>query len=219
MWQQWEITFSRCVSHLGAAPFLFGPIMFLSGGVRVGANSGGNKNSNGIVGIIAAVGAITPVVAPLIEKAIDKVGKQSDERTVEKVKIPELYHKGFPIDLEQAMKMLEDCGLKSSKSKLTLREANPRYKDCFDLQVIDSNPKQGSVVKIGSTVCLRYVPEEVVVESQRIFDETQRIKAEAKERAKENIAGAVNKTKQGVVRILKRNNKEKNMEEGDISNE
>lgn len=211
--------FFRVRLLLGPHLFYLAPIIFLNGGARVGTNSGGNKNSNGMAGIIAVVGTVATVVTPLIEKAIDNVGKQSDEKTVEKIKIPELYHKGFPIDLEQAMKILEDCGLKSSKSKLTLREANPRYKDCFDLQVINSNPKQGSVVKIGSTVCLKYIPKDVIVESQRIFDESQRTKAEAKERAKENVAGAVNKTKQGVVRILKRNNKEKNTEEGDISNE
>lgn len=72
--------------------------------------------------------------------------------------------------------MLEDCGLKSSTSKLTIKEANPRYKDCFDSQVIGSNPKQGTVVKIGSTVCLRYIPDEVIIESQKIFDELQRNK-------------------------------------------
>ena len=179
-----------------------------------------NKNLNGITGMIAAVGTVATVVTPLIEKAIDKAGKQSDEKVVEKVKVPELYHKGFPIDLEQAVKLLDDCGLKCSKSKMTVKEANPKYKDCFNLQVIDSNPKQGAMVKIGSTVCLKCISEEVVVESQKLFDEIERSRAEAKEkkeaerlerkeRAKENVSEAMNKTRRGVEKIIQTKSKKR----------
>lgn len=190
-------------------------------------NKSGNKNLSGIAGIITAVGTVATVVTPLVEKAIDSAGNQPKERTDEKVKVPELYHKGFPIDLEQAINILEDCGLKNSKSKLTIKDANPRYKDYSPEQVIDSNPKQGTVVKIGSTVCLKYIPNEVIVESQKIFDEMERSKADAKakktanklerkERTKENIAETVDKAKQGVKRVFKKNNKERSLiEEGD----
>ena len=126
--------------------------------------------------------------------------------------------KDVPIDLEQAVRMLEDCGLKSSTSKLTIKEANPRYKDCFDSQVIGSNPKQGTVVKIGSTVCLRYIPDEVIIESQKIFDELQRNKKESKERTRENLSVVAKRTKQSVTKIFKRNNKEKIIGE-DMPNE
>lgn len=197
-------------------------------------NKGGNKNLSGIAGIITAVGSVAAVVTPLVEKAIDNAGshpkEKVNEKATEKVKVPELYHKGFPIDLEQAIKILEDCGLKASKSKLTLKEAKPQYKDCFGLQVIDSNPKQGSVVKVGSTVCLRYIPDEVVTESQRIFEETERSKIEVrekkaadklerKERTRENVAGAVDKARQGVGKIFKRDSKGKIIKEGEALDE
>lgn len=193
-------------------------------------NKGGNKNLSGIAGIITAVGTVATVVTPLVEKAIDSAGNQPKEKADEKVKVPELYHKGFPIDLEQAIKILEDCGLKASKSKLTLKEAKPQYKDCFGSQVIDSNPKQGSTVKVGSTVCLRYIPDEVIMESQKMFDEIERSKIEAKEkkeadrlerkeRTKESVITAVDKARQGVGKIFKRESKEQNIEEGETSNE
>lgn len=122
-----------------------------------------NKGSTDVIGVISALAGLATAATPLVANAINNAKNKSSEKTEEKIKIPELYHKGFPIDLEQAVRMLEDCGLKSSTSKLTIKEANPRYKDCFDSQVIGSNPKQGTVVKIGSTVCLRYIPDEVLL--------------------------------------------------------
>ena len=62
-----------------------------------------------------------------------------------------------------------------------IKEADPKYRDYEDTQVIDSNPKQGAKVKIGTTVCLRYITAEVIEESQKIFDDSVRIKREAKE--------------------------------------
>ena len=75
-------------------------------------------------------------------------------------------------------------------------------------------------MKVGSTVCLRYIPDEVVIESQKIFDEIERSKIEAKEkkaadklerkeRNRENVAGAVDKARQGVGKIFKRDGKKK----------
>lgn len=179
-----------------------------------------NGNLTNTASVISALAGLATAATPLVTKAIENTRDKSSEKIEEKVKVPELYHKGFPIDLDQAIKILEDCGLKASKSKLTLKEAKPQYKDCFGSQVIDSNPKQGSTVKVGSTVCLRYIPDEVVIESQKIFDEIERSKIEAKEkkaadklerkeRNRENVAGAVDKARQGVGKIFKRDGKKK----------
>ena len=177
-----------------------------------------NKNSTDAIGVISALAGLATAATPLVVNAINNAKSKSSDKTEEKIKIPELYRKGFPIDLHQAVKILEDCGLKSFTSKLTIKEANPRYKDCFDLQVISSNPKQGTLVKIGSTVCLRYIPEEVIAESQKLFDEMQRNKMETKERTKEKISVVVQKTKQGAVKIFKRSNKVESIEE-EVSDE
>lgn len=214
----------RCIfsgaSLVGAAPFLLPIYYLIERDNTMGTNNTNknNKNPTDVIGVISALAGLATAATPLVVNAINNAKSKSSEKSEEKIKIPELYHKGFPIDLEQAVRMLEDCGLKSSTSKLTMKEANPRYRDCFDSQVIGSNPKQGTIVKIGSTVCLRYIPEEVIAESQRLFDDMQRTKAEAKERTKEKFYLAVQKTKQGTVKIFKRSNKVESIEE-DMSNE
>lgn len=177
-----------------------------------------NKNLSNATNVISALAGLAAAATPLVNNAIENAKNKSSERSEEKVKIPELYSKGFPIDLDQAIKILEDCGLKVSKSKLTLRDAKPLYKDCFDLQVINSNPKQGSVVKVGSTVCLRYISDDVIAESQKIFDEKERVKSETKERkvaerterkehTRETISSVADKAKSGMGKVFKRNSK------------
>lgn len=198
----------------------------------MGNDNSNKKNGNltNTASVISALAGLATAATPLVTKAIENARDKSSEKIEEKVKVPELYHKGFPIDLDQAIKILEDCGLKTSKSKLTLKEAKPQYKDCFGSQVIDSNPKQGSVVKVGSTVCLRYIPDEVITESQKIFDEIERSKIEAKEkkaadklarkeRTRESVSGAVDKARQGVGKIFKRDSKGKIIEEGEALDE
>ena len=123
-----------------------------------------NKNISGVIGAIGAVGGLITAVTPLVEKAIDNAQNKPTEKIDTKVIIPELYRKGFPIDLEQAEELLTERGLKVSKSKLRMKESDLKYRDYEDTQVIDSNPKQGVKVKIGTTVCLRYITAEVIEE-------------------------------------------------------
>lgn len=143
-----------------------------------------------------------------------------------KVIIPELYRKGFPIDLEQAEELLTERGLKVSKSKLRMKEADPKYRDYEDTQVIDSNPKQGVKVKIGTTVCLRYITAEVIEESQKIFDDSVRIKQETKEqkaaekqekkeRLKESVSETMDSAKSGLEKIFKKDRKAIESEKGE----
>lgn len=168
-----------------------------------------NKNIAGIIGAIGAVGGLINAATPLVEKAIDNNQNSS------KVIIPELYRKGFPIDLAQAEELLTERGLKVSKSKLRMKEADSKYRDYEDTQVIDSNPKQGAKVKIGTTVCLRYITADVIEESQRIFDDGIRIKQEAKEqkaterrekkeRLKESVSETMDSAKSGFGKIFKK---------------
>ena len=56
-------------------------------------------------------------ITPLVEKAIDNAQNNSVEKKDAKVDIPELYRKGFPIDLEQAEELLTERGLKVSKKQ------------------------------------------------------------------------------------------------------
>ncbi len=174
-----------------------------------------NNNFTGVVGAITVAGTLIKAVTPLVEKAIDNSQKNPREKEERDVIVPALYRKRFPIDLEQAEEILIGSGLKVSKSKLGMKEANQKYRDYEANQVIDSSPKQGTKVKTGTVVCLRYIPAEVIKESQRIFDESNRIKLEAKERKaiekqerkerfKENVSNVADSVKDGFGKILKR---------------
>jgi hypothetical protein len=215
----------RCVSQIGAH-FLFDLNSYLSmeRGDYMGTKS--NKNISGVIGAIGAVGGLITAVTPLVEKAIDNAQNKPTEKIDTKVIIPELYRKGFPIDLEQAEELLTERGLKVSKSKLRMKEADPKYRDYEDTQVIDSNPKQGVKVKIGTTVCLRYITAEVIEESQKIFDDSVRIKQEAKEqkaaekqekkeRLKESVSETMDSAKSGLEKIFKKDRKAIEAEKGE----
>ena len=184
-----------------------------------------NKNISGVIGAIGAVGGLITAVTPLVEKAIDNAQNKPTEKMDTKVIIPELYRKGFPIDLEQAEELLMERGLKFSKSKLRMKEADPKYRDYEDMQVIDSNPKQGTKVKIGTTVCLRYITAEVIEESQKIFDDSVRIKQEAaekqekKERLKESVSETIDSAKSGLGKIFKKDQKVIESEKGETIDE
>ena len=125
-----------------------------------------------------------------------------------------------------AEELLTERGLKVSKSKLRMKEADPKYRDYEDTQVIDSNPKQGVKVKIGTTVCLRYITAEVIEESQKIFDDSVRIKQEAKEqkaaekqekkeRLKESVSETMDSAKSGLEKIFKKDRKAIEAEKGE----
>ena len=189
-----------------------------------------NKNISGVIGAIGAVGGLITAVTPLVEKAIDNAQNKPTEKIDTKVIIPELYRKGFPIDLEQAEELLTERGLKVSKSKLRMKEADPKYRDYEDTQVIDSNPKQGAKVKVGTTVCLRYITAEVIEESQKIFDDDVRIKQEAKEqkaaekqekkeRLKESVSETMDSAKSGLGKIFKKDRKAIEVEKGETIDE
>ena len=188
-----------------------------------------NKNIAGIIGAIGAVGGLINAATPLVEKAIDNA-QNNLEKMDSKVVIPELYRKGFPIDLAQAEELLTERGLKVSKSKLRMKEADPKYRDYEDTQVIDSNPKQGTKVRTWTTVCLRYITADVIEESQKIFDDGIRIKQEAKEqkaaerqekkeRLKESVSETMDSAKSGLGKIFKKDRKAIEAEKGETLDE
>lgn len=140
------------------------------------SNNKSNKNYAGVLGAIGAVAGLVQAASPMVEKAIDK-----SDKTDIKVIIPDLYRKDFPIDLDQAKILLSDSGLKYSESKMVVKDADKKYKDCFNFQVIASSPKQGTSVNQGTTVYLKYITQEVIDASIKIFEDEEKAKAELKE--------------------------------------
>lgn len=170
-------------------------------------NNGGKKISNIII-----ESAVVPIVVNVANKVINRIALHN-ENVESKIKIPDLYSKEFPIDLEQAKILLNGCGLKYSESKMTINDSDKKYKDCFNLQVIASNPKQGTYVKEGTIVYLKYITQDVIDTSKRMYDEDKQRKAELKEQKeiekqewkenhKEKISNIVNKTKQTMTHML-----------------
>lgn len=137
------------------------------------------KKSNSLSGLI--IGAAVPAAVNIVERAANKAIDQHPDKDAH-VTVPELYRKGFLLELDQAIKLLEDCGLKAVSSKVTLKEAAVKYKDYSDMQVIDSNPKQGASVNPGSIVYLKYITADVIEASQKIYDDAEAEKIEKKEK-------------------------------------
>lgn len=182
------------------------------------ADSQKKNNVGGVLG--AAIGLIsvaTPIVTTLLEKLPEKSteSKPDEERAI----VPELYTKGFPLTLDQANEKLVSEGFKMIASKLSMNEADIKYKDCFDTQVVDSKPKSKEKTKPGTTVIVRYVTQDVITESQRLFSEMERHKmekhnqklvkrAEQKVQAKQMMVDVAEKTKNNVKKIFIRRDRE-----------
>lgn len=180
-----------------------------------------NGNIGGTVGLVAGiVGAVTPLAIELI----DRIPKKDDVGSSEElISVPELCSKKFPLKLDEAKQLLENCGLKALPIEVRLRDASVKYKDCFDLQVIGSNKKANTKVKPGETIVIQYTTQEVIAESRRIFEEAEMRKAALKqeravkhaeqmERAKILAGDAAMKAKDGIAKVVARKSKKKESE-------
>ncbi|MCD8089298.1 MAG: hypothetical protein LUD81_01490 [Clostridiales bacterium] len=119
---------------------------------------------------------VNPFVNPLIESIVnplaDKLTETLEERKI-LVTVPELCANGFPLSTEQATKILTDCGLKIMLIELPLKEAEPKYKDCFVNQVIETQPKAKEKIEPGSTILVKYITQEIIDESKRLYTENE----------------------------------------------
>lgn len=136
----------------------------------------GNNLSGVVVTVVTAAvgGAVT-----LAEYAVDKFHEHKEAQK-ELVTVPPVGNKDFPVTLDQAIEMLDSCGLKAIPSEIKITESNPKYRHCVSFQVVKSNPSQNSRVTPGRPVVLRYVTEEVIAESKRLFIESEKQKADLK---------------------------------------
>jgi hypothetical protein len=173
----------------------------------------GLKEAGDIAGALTVVVSGLAVLKPVVDAAVEK-GKEILEERKALVDIPELYSKGFPIKLDRAIEELEESNLKAEPIAVSVNDANQKYKDCFDLQIVGSKPKAKQKVKPGTLVFLKYVTSEVIEKSQKLFDESEKRKAEEKrervnKRAeqKEKYKKTVDKMKHDVERVLINRNK------------
>lgn len=175
------------------------------------------KQKGNISGTIGMLIGLIGAAAPIITTALEKMPAKSEPRqTAESlVIIPDLYTKGFPLTLEQASEKLSSEGFKVISSKMTLKDAKPKYRECIDMQVVDSRPRSRAKAKPGTTVIVRYITQDVIDESQKTFYEEERRKLEKKaqrtagrqkqlEQTKQFAAGVINKTKNSAKKMFSR---------------
>jgi len=173
------------------------------------------KSTKNTGGNIAAGVAMAASIVPLVKPAIDAVRDYADKTIEERKKlvaVPELYSKEYPLSVEQAVEILESCGLKATLVKMSTADANIQYRHCFDSQVIKSHPKSKTKVERGTAVLVKYIPQEVIDESRRMFDISEKHKeeqhleksikrTERKENAKRVVNGIISTVQESAKKI------------------
>lgn len=178
----------------------------------------GKVPKGGIGGAGVIIGAVAEVVPAVINVINDRLPKDKTTVPDDSVPMPEICSKKFPLKLSEATTLLESRGLKVLPIEVRLRDAGVKYKDYFDSQVIAANCKAGAKLKIGDTVVVQYVTQEVIDEGRRIFEETERQKAALKQervikraeqmdRAKVAVADTAGKMRDGLGKMIRRDKK------------
>ena len=131
-----------------------------------------------------AAGMLTAasIILPMAKDFAESYFANRNEKAKRLIIVPTLYDRNFPLDLASAKKMLEDGGFKVTATKVAMNEASPKYRNCFNDQVVGSKPKQNKKVEVGSPVILKYITQDVIDRSQKIFEEEERNKEEESKR-------------------------------------
>lgn len=137
---------------------------------------------------------------PVVNEKLQKLQEQRKKKAETQVYIPPLYDKGFALGLVEVTDELERLGFRVMTSKMRLQDANPRLRNCFDGQVLGSTPSHKRRVDRGSTIVVRYITQEVIDESRRLYEETERLKQEKLRRRKEKLEQTKSKAKDVVRR-------------------
>lgn len=120
-------------------------------------------------GALGVAATVLSQAKPVLDVACNYADKALEERK-KLVAVPELYAKDYPLTLEQAVELLDSCGLKAIPVRAPLMDANVRFRHCFDGQVIKSRPRARCKVERGSRVLVKYITQEVVDESIRLYE-------------------------------------------------
>jgi hypothetical protein len=164
----------------------------------------GKKVSGKIGAAISVAGAVIGLIdtaLPVADGIVNRVSNKDETETETYATVPELYKDGFPLDISQAEQMLDEVGLKFMLVPLKTNQAKTDYKDYIVNQVIETNPKSGKKVKTGTVICVKYIPEEVIAESQKIFEDAIHEKEELKFQKQIKKEERTAKTKESVAKL------------------
>lgn len=165
----------------------------------------------GVMGAVLAVGAIAKELKPFIDVGQDIAENAMDERK-NLITVPILYPKGYKVTAEQAVEALKNAGLTCTLVISSLEDADPKYRTYIPSQVIETNPPSKSRVEAGANILVKYITQDVIDESQRMFDEAEAKKAATlqakaekktlrKEKTKQAVSAAIDTAKKGVSKI------------------
>lgn len=175
----------------------------------------GEKKTPKTTGNIATGIAMAASILPLVKPAIDAVRDYADKTIEERKKlviVPKLYSSEYRTTSEQAIEILTSLGLKAVLSPTLIADADGKYRNCINNQVIKSEPKAKQKVEPGTTVRVLYITQEVIDESQRLFDESEKQKEEQllkksirrsqrKEKTKQVASGVTDAVKRRVEKL------------------
>lgn len=163
-----------------------------------------SKKKTNIGGRINLDFSLANTVVPLAKPIIDTANKQINESAEahrQLIPVPELYSKGFPLTVEQSIKLLEEKGFTYELISLTLNDACEKYRNCFDLQVIETLPSAKQKAKPGSRILVKYITQEVIDKSIKIFEENEERRAKRKEETSKAMTSTVDAAKRGFRKI------------------
>lgn len=184
------------------------------------------KKVGKVVGVLSAAALAGDFVKKL--KPVFDVGQDIAENVIDTQKnlvtVPVLYPKGYKVTVDQAVDALKSAGFTCTLVISSLEDADPKYRTYIPSQVIETNPPSKARVEAGTNILVKYITQDVIDESQRMFDEAEAKKAATlqaktekktlrKEKTKQVVAAVVDTAKKGASKIPTVIHKKKNIEE------
>lgn len=176
-----------------------------------------NKVANHASAISAVVGLVSTAATFIVEMA-DKRERKIDISACSTTK--------HPMTIGEVKEYLEKAEVKAVYIPIKLSEADPKYRDCFEMQVVDITPS--SKITLSDIPQVYYVTREVIDKSQQLFKESeqqrmmteiekQKKQLERKEKTKQVVSDVADTVKRGVGKIpsvlhKKNNDKEEHNE-------
>lgn len=137
-----------------------------------------NKVANHASAISAVVGLVSTAATFIVEMA-DKRERKIDISAI-------CSTTGHPMTIGEAKEYLEKAEVKALAIPIKVSEADPKYRDCFEFQVVDITPS--SKITLDDIPQVYYVTYEVIDKSKQLFEEAenQRIMAELEKQKKQS---------------------------------
>ncbi len=156
--------------------------------------------------IDAGIGMFAAVVNPFVDSIL-KVIADIIKKYLELGTMPELYSKHLAMHTDCAEDILKGCGLNYVLVPMTVKNASVLYKECFDGEVIHTNPRPHTKIEPTETVIVSYITQEVIDKSIILYEEAERAKAEKlkqKHEKKEAKKAKADNLKKLPIKLLKK---------------